>query len=58
MIDKEYVVIVTGFTSKKAANTFVNWYSNSGEQDAGYVFDEECPECDPCSLDMSVQEID
>mgnify|MGYP003637095447 CR=1 FL=1 len=53
---KTFSVVVTGFKSADEASEFVGWYSNSGEQDAGYHFEEHCPEVDPCGLKLTVEE--
>lgn len=34
MADESITVTFTGFTSRKQAETFVEWYSGQGEQDA------------------------
>jgi ABC-type Fe3+ transport system substrate-binding protein len=49
-------VSVSGFSNKEQAQVFVDWYYGQGEQDAGYWFDEWCPEVNPCELKCEVKE--
>jgi hypothetical protein len=48
-------VSVSGFSNKEQAQVFVDWYEGQGEQDAGYWFEEWCPELNPCSLKCDVK---
>lgn len=35
-----YKVTIEGFENEQQADEFINWFSNSGEQDATYHFEE------------------
>jgi hypothetical protein len=39
-----YKLIITGFETQAQVDEFCSWYSNSGEQDAMYSFEERCSE--------------
>lgn len=39
MKNKNYSILLTGFKNKRQAEEFLNWYSNSGEQDFGNYLD-------------------